>query len=155
MIMTKHTMFHTVQVGLLALMMAGTLSACSKSGIDHQSATRQTGRAEVREAPAEPTGQPGSNPGNAPLDVGTLEQRRTEFMTGCRTSCTNQDTSQGKAAFCELYCDCTHANLRMKVPANELQAFSEGKKPASSDTIETIRHQCASDANTAITGSTQ
>jgi hypothetical protein len=138
----KQSVIYALGISIITLGMVLGLSACSQTGTDNGSRV-YTNRAEVREAPAARTG---ANTALPSTNTGYNEKNRSEFMVGCRQSCAAKDKTHETAAFCEMYCDCTHAGLRMKVPYRDLQTLSEGKKPSSIKTIESIQNQCLRDA---------
>jgi hypothetical protein len=144
-----------------ALSLIFSVSGCARHSTQTESHRVRSGQAQVRES--EPVEiQTASTEGtdkatlstqkkietssNASKDGYSSEDKGT-FISGCRRTCQNGDNSKSSAIFCVHYCECSHAQLKAKVPYTDLQAYGGDKPNPSKAAIESIRQQCAKSAN--------
>ena len=138
--MTARKFFTALTVfGLSGILLvhSGCSGTSTKPSADVGAARVQSGQAQVREEA-----------------IGYTPEWKQEFLGDCRKSC-KADTNHPKqdvqmAQVCELYCDCTHSNLKAGVPFEDLNAYGQGRINSSWARIEQIRQQCAKDSRTAV-----
>jgi hypothetical protein len=159
---------------LLALAMVFSLTGCTKTNTGTTSEYPSTGQSEVREMTdqgragvreavqtAEANLQKIATSSNQAMkELGIKghygQEEEKEFLSACKQSCANErPTSDNVAQFCDLYCGCTHDNLKVKVPLKDLQAYSNGQPSQSNQAIREIRNQCVRDSHAATQKSSE